>query len=139
MRLFSINSKFNLVKRVLIYFKTPPVSRRYTEQRGYLANSVTPLVCVFCSFIASQTFSSSSLFNTSSNWARANKIRRASAATLKKQQAKSHLVNTFIYLYRRIWRDSHPATWKEAACLLFCFPAETPILAPSLTMRQEKS
>lgn len=42
-------------------------------------------MCVFCSFIASQAFSSSSLFNTSSNWARANKICRASAATLKDQ------------------------------------------------------
>lgn len=40
-------------------------------------------MCEFGSFIASQALSSSSLFITSSNWARANKIRRASAATLK--------------------------------------------------------
>lgn len=36
--------------------------------------------------------------------------------------------------------DSHPATWTEAMCLvLLSFGAETPTLAPSLTVRQEKS
>lgn len=48
----------------------------------YLASRVTPVMCVFSSLIASQALSSSSLFITSSNWARASKIRRASAATL---------------------------------------------------------
>lgn len=40
-------------------------------------------MCVLGSFIASQALSSSSLLDTSSNWTRANKILRASAATLK--------------------------------------------------------
>lgn len=49
----------------------------------YLASSVTPVTCVLASFMESQALSSSSLFNTSSNWARANRIRSASTATLK--------------------------------------------------------
>ena len=37
-------------------------------------------------------------------------------------------------------KDAHPATWTAAVCLvLLSFGAETPTLAPSRTVRQEKS
>lgn len=37
-------------------------------------------------------------------------------------------------------KDAHPATWTDAVCLvLLSFGADTPTLAPSLTVRQEKS
>lgn len=65
----------------------------------YLASSVTPVMCVFGSLIESQALSSSSLFITSSSWARANRILSASAATL--EQTKKDI--TKLLAHTHIW------------------------------------
>lgn len=115
----------------------------------YLASSVIPLTCALGSLNASQALSSSIRLMTSSNWARANRILRASAATLEQHkdiydQTKAVLIikkkfkKSTLTGYKKI-KTPHPATWIVVCLLLLSLGAETPTLAPTLMMRQEKS
>lgn len=99
------------------------------------------------SLIASQALSSSIRLMTSSNWARANRILRASAATLEQHkdiynQTKAVLIiikkKSTLTGYKKV-KTPHPATWIVVCLLLLSLGAETPTLAPTLMMRQEKS